>query len=183
MACECASLILELLRKSDDKLPAKQIAKELGISKHEANRQLYRLLDSNDVYCEDGNPPRWFVECAPSAPTEEDENSDTEPMETEAGCDTLFGGDIDILTQSAVMRLKSLNPVSAVNEFCMMTHRPLEFCETRAGGEDHCPRFTCTITISGKVVSVADGASKKLARHTACSSALTILINNFGISF
>ncbi|WZD65113.1 IFNR [Pseudocowpox virus] len=182
MASDCASLILDLLKKSGVKLPAKDIAKELGISKHEANRYLYRLLDTDDVRVEDGHPPRWYAECEPATSVEEDD-TDTEPMETEAGCDTIFGGEIDVLTQSCVVRLKTLNPVSAVNEFCMITHRPLEFCETRSGGQDHCPHFTCTIMVSGKVIATADGTSKKLARHAACATALIILIDNCGISF
>nr|AAQ18045.1 double-stranded RNA-binding protein [Tillquist parapoxvirus] len=180
MACEWASLILDLLKTCGDKLPAKNIAKELGISKHEANRYLYRLLDKDEVRVEEGHPPHWYVECEPATCVEED---DTEPMETEAGCDTIFGGDIDVLSKTCVMRLKTLNPVSAVNEFCMITHRPLEFCETRSGGQDHCPNFTCTIVVSGKLIATATGTSRKLARHAACATALIILIDNCGISF
>nr|AFI08247.1 double-stranded RNA-binding protein [Pseudocowpox virus] len=184
MASDCASLILDLLKKCGVKLPAKDIAKELGISKHEANRVLYRMLDTDEVHFEDGHPPHWYAECGPAPATSvEEDDVDTEPMETEAGCGTIFGGEIDVLTKTCVMRLKTLNPVSAVNEFCMITHRPLEFCETRSGGQHHCPNFTCTIVVSGKVITTASGTSKKLARHAACATALIILIDNCGISF
>ncbi|AAR98377.1 ORF020 dsRNA-binding PKR inhibitor [Bovine papular stomatitis virus] len=193
-SCDRESKILTFLSSSGTPVPAKRVAAALGISKHDANRCLYKLLESDAVSCVDGCPPLW------SAPCEADEKKDTasgddeatggsgsdpEPMETECtylGA-SLFGEDIDVLTVGAVTHLKTLNPVSAVNEYCMRVHRPLVFQECRTGGHDHCPLFTCTVVVSNKTVSTASGCSKKAARNAACTDALTILINNCGVSF
>ncbi|WZD65885.1 IFNR [Bovine papular stomatitis virus] len=192
-SCDRESQILAFLTSANTPVPARRVAAELGISKHEANRCLYRLLESEAVACVDGRPPLWSAPCAADEKTatasgdeEAADGSDTEPMETECtyrGA-SLFGDeDIDVLSVCTVTHLKSLNAVSAVNEFCMRTHRPLVFQECRSGGHDHCPLFTCTVVVSNKTVSTASGCSKKAARNAACADALTLLIDNCGISF
>ncbi|AKC03446.1 dsRNA-binding PKR inhibitor [Bovine papular stomatitis virus] len=196
-SCDRESTILTFLSSSCTPVPAKRVAAALGISKHEANRCLYKMLESDTVECVDGCPPLWSVRAAQretnekddAAPTSGDEEaasgSDVEPMETECTyrSASLFGEDIDVLTVGAVTHLKTLNPVSAVNEYCMRTHRPLVFQECRTGGHDHCPLFSCTVVVSEKTVSTASGCSKKAARSAACAKALIVLIDNCGVSF
>lgn len=187
---ELRERILALLAEQATFMTAKQIATLLGTSKHCVNACLYSMYSVGEILCEGERPPRW---ASPPLPAEEHEDDapgaaaasdgngqEAEPMEVECGL-TLFS-DLDVLARDVVTHLKDIDPVCAVNEYCMQTHRCMRLQEARSGGGDHCPLFTSAVFVDDVCICTATAHSKRAARKEACRRALAILIDNCGVA-